>query len=213
MTGLFLLLASDYPANLASGMAVNFRIAATALAMGFTLGVPLIFLRMAGGNGRRMAAPTINLMRAAPTFVVMFFLLNIIPRPFLLFGVEVGLSPAMIVSLSLAPYAAAYFVDNAGSAVSGLQGGSQTEALLFLPSLIRAFIVLVMSSSAGVAIGVNEGVAVILQEAELQVTLGERMIVFAIGAFAFGALFQLGFAVVWAIIWYLSRNLRQREGS
>jgi ABC-type amino acid transport system permease subunit len=213
MTGLVDLLASDYPADLASAMVVNFRIAAIALGIGLALGVPFIILQMTGGIWQRIVNPIISFMRAAPTFVVMFFLLNIIPRPFEVFGVELSLSAGMTVALSLAPYAAAYFADNGRAALLGLKGGSQTEALLFLPNLIRAFVVLVMSSSAGVAIGVQEGVAVVLQQAELQDTHGERMLVFAVGVFAFGAIFQVGFAVVRTMMWYLSRKQNTREAS
>ena len=49
MTGLVDLLASDYPADLASAMVVNFRIAAIALGIGLALGVPFIILQMTGG--------------------------------------------------------------------------------------------------------------------------------------------------------------------
>lgn len=213
MTALMDLLASGYPAELASAMVVNFRIGAIAFGIGLVLGVLFIVLQMAGGIWHVFVTPIINLMRAAPTFVVMFFLLNIIPRPFMVFGVEMSLSASMIVALSLAPYAAAYFADNGRAAVLGLQGGSQTEALLFLPNLIRAYVVLVMSSSAGVAIGVQEGVAVVLKQAELQATHGERILVFAVGVFAFGAIFQVGFAVVRTMVWYLSRKLDTREAS
>ena len=200
------LLSSDYPRDLAIGMVVNFEIAAIALGMGLALGIPFVLLQLGGKAGRRIVAPLIGLMRAAPTFVVMFFLLNILPTPTRIFGLELFLSPSLIVALSLVPYAAAYIADNGRAAVLGLQAGSQAEALLFLPNLIRAYVVLVMSSSAGVAIGVYEGVAVVLHEAEMQETLGEQMVVFAVGVFAFGAVFQVGFAIVRALMRLLSRR-------
>jgi len=206
MTSLTDLLASNYPRDLATGMVVNFEIAAIALGLGLALGAPFVLLLLGGKLTRRLASPLIGLMRAAPTFVVMFFLLNIIPRPFLFFGTEVYLPPSLIVALSLTPYAAAYVADNGRAALLGLRAGSQTEALLFLPNLIRAFTVLVMSSSAGVAIGVNEGVAVVLREAERLPTLGEQMLCFAFGVFAFGAVFQVGFAIVRVMMRHLSRR-------
>ncbi|WP_158966871.1 hypothetical protein [Chachezhania sediminis] len=211
MTGLGALLASDYPADLATGMVVNFRIAGVALAFGLALGVPFTLMYLGGRVARRIVAPMVGLMRAAPTFVVMFFLLNIIPKPWTLFGVDLTLPPSMIVALSLVPYAAAYIADNGRAAILGLRAGSQAEALLFLPNLIRAYVVLVMSSSAGVAIGVNEGVAVVLREAERQSTLGEQMVVFAVGVFAFGAVFQVGFAIVRLLMRSLSR--RKKAGT
>ena len=67
------LLASDYPRDLARGMVVNFRIAGMALVFGLVLGLPLA-LALAGSRGwRRLVGPLMGVMRAAPTFVVMFF--------------------------------------------------------------------------------------------------------------------------------------------
>lgn len=187
------MLTSGYPSELLAGMVVNFQISTIALLLGLILGAVLL---VAGAGRPRLVNPVIGLMRAAPTFVVMFFLLNTIPRQFQLIGIDVSLSPEWIVALSLVPYAAAYVVDNGKAAIEGLQSGSRSAALLFLPNLVRAFTVLVMSSSAGVAIGVNEGVAVVLREAETYPSFGDQMLVYAIGVCAFGIVFQIGFACV-----------------
>jgi hypothetical protein len=53
-----------------------------------------------------------------------------------------------------------------------------------------------MSSSAGAAIGVTEGIAVILHQAEYLPTLGDRLVLFAIGIAFFGVPLQLGFAAL-----------------
>ncbi len=196
MTDLISLLGSDYPPALFAGMLVNFQIALIALVLGLALGAPAVLMLVAGRGWQRLVRPVIGLMRAAPTFVVMFFLLNIIPRQLTLFGLDLSLTPEWIVALSLVPYAASYVADNGKTAILGLRNGSREEALLFLPNLVRAFIVLGMSSSAGVAIGVNEGVAVVLREAEKYAEIGDQMLVFAIGVLAFGIVFQLGFAAV-----------------
>jgi ABC-type amino acid transport system permease subunit len=193
VTKLKAVLTSDYPAELLAGMVINFQIAAIALALGLVLGV----LLLVAGPGLPRTVNTLNgLMRAAPTFVVMFFLMNIFPQQFQVFGIDIVLPPGWIVALSLAPYAIAYVVDNGRAAIEGLRAGSRSAALLFLPNLVRAFTVLVMSSSVGVAIGVNEGVAVVLREAETYAALGDQMLVYAVGVFAFGAFFQIGFACV-----------------
>ena len=86
-------------------------------------------------------------------------------------------------------------------------------ALLFLPNVTRAFFVLVMSSSAGAAIGVPEGIAVILREAELMPTLGDKMVLFVIGILCFGITLQAGFALMRLLQRHLGRvALRAREG-
>ena len=190
------LMQSDYPSELARAMVVNFRIAALSLVFGLVLGLPLAAALAGGRIWRRLVTPVMGLMRAAPTFVVMFFLLNVIPYEFLFAGRIVAPSGASIVALSLVPYAAAYIADNGSEALTSLRRGSSEAALLFLPNLVRAYFVLVMSSSTGAAIGVNEGVAVVLREAERWEMLGDKLVVFAIGVLAFGIVFQCGFALM-----------------
>ncbi|MAC79051.1 MAG: hypothetical protein CML66_13405 [Rhodobacteraceae bacterium] len=202
------LLKSDYPADLASAMVVNFQIAGLALAIGLALGFPLA-LALAGGKGwRRAVAPILGILRAAPTFVVMFFLLNVIPRDFAIAGIPLAPSGAMIVALSLAPYAASYVGDNGSDAIRALRQGSPDRALLFLPNIVRAFFVLVMSSSTGAAIGVNEGVSVVLRQAEHWPDLGDKLVAFAIGVLAFGIVFQAGFALMRLSVAWLGRRRR-----
>jgi hypothetical protein len=194
MTVLVALVESSYLADLLAGMAVNLQIAAIALGLGLALGLPLGLMQLGGRLQRALVAPPVGLMRVAPTFVVMFFLLNVIPRDASLFGLGWSLSTPMIVALSLVPYAAAYAADNGREAFRQLRGGSPDSALLFLPNIARAFFVLVMSSSTGAAIGVSEGVAVVLREAERWSSLGEKLVVFGIGVLAFGVVFQIGLA-------------------
>lgn len=211
MTVLLDLIRSGYPADLAVAMVVNFRIAGLALAMGLLLGLPLAVALSGGRRMRHAVAPVLAVMRAAPTFVVMFYLLNVVPHDFTLAGIALAPSGPMIVALSLVPYAAAYAADNGGDALQSLRRGSLDRALLFLPNIVRAFFVLVMSSSTGAAIGVTEGVAVVLREADRWPALGDKLIVFAIGVLAFGLVFQTGFALVrLGIAWYARRHRAKR---
>ncbi len=191
--------------DLLAGMVVNFEIAAISLLIGLAFGGLLALGRLTGGAVGAVATTLIGLMRAAPTFVVMFFLLNIIPRDAMLFGVGVTPSPLMIVALSLVPYSASYVADNGAEALKQLRAGSPLGALQFLPNVTRAFFVLVMSSSAGAAIGVTEGIAVILREAVLLPSLGEKLVLFAIGILFFGVTLQAGFALMRLLQRYLGR--------
>lgn len=213
MSVLFDLLRSDYPFELAAAMVVNFHIAGLALVMGFALGVPAALAIAGGKYGRRLIAPVLGLMRSAPTFVVMFFLMNVIPSDLTVAGIGLAPSGPMIVALSLVPYAAAYTADNGGNALLSLRRGSLEGALLFIPNIVRAFFVLVMSSSTGAAIGVNEGVAVVLREAERMPDLGDKLVVFAIGVFAFGLVFQTGFALMRLAVRRMGRPGGGKPGS
>ena len=196
MTPLIEQLSSGFLPLFLAGMAVNFEIAAIALVVGLAIGLLLAFGRYAGGVAGGASASVIALMRAAPTFVVMFFLLNTIPRDATLFGVPMALSGVMTVALSLVPYSAAYIADSGVEAMRQLHRGSRLGALLFLPNVTRAFFVLVMSSSAGAAIGVTEGISVILRQAQQLPTLDDRLVLFAIGIVMFGIPLQVGFAVM-----------------
>jgi ABC-type arginine transport system permease subunit len=197
---------AEFIPELLAGMAINFEIAAIALAIGLALGALLALARLGGGVLGAIATSLIGLMRAAPTFVVMFFLLNIIPRDAMLFGIGMAPSGIMIVALSLVPYSASYVADNGAEALKQLRAGSPLGALQFLPNVTRAFFVLVMSSSAGAAIGVTEGIAVILRESVLLPSLGDKLVVF------FGVTLQVGFALMRLVQRRLGR-LATREPS
>ena len=205
---------SGFFPELLAAMAINLWIATVALALGLTVGLPLVLLQLGGRVQQALAGALVGPMRAAPTFVVMFFLLNLIPPDFSLFGQPLALSPRAIVALSLLPYAAAYVADNGREAVLQLRRGATDSALLFLPNLMRAFFVLVMSSGAAAAIGVGEGVAVVLREAERWPTLAEKFVVFGSGVACFGLVFQTGFALVRLVRgWLGPRARRQSERS
>jgi ABC-type amino acid transport system permease subunit len=180
---------SDFMPLLLVGMVVNFEIAGIAIALGLAFGLLFAFARLRAGMVGAAAASAITLMRAAPTFVVMFFLLNALPK-------NASLSGVMTVALSLLPYSAAFVADSGLDALRHLRSGSALAALQFLPNVMRAFFVLVMSSSAGAAIGVGEGITAILHEAEQLPALGDRLILFAIGVVSFGVPLQLGFALL-----------------
>ena len=68
-----------------------------------------------------------------------------------------------------------------------------------------------MSSSAGAAIGVTEGIAVILREAVLLPTLGDKLVLFAIGILFFGVTLQAGFALMRLLQRYLGRRTVRDE--
>ena len=207
MMALIETLSSGFPLLVLGGMAVNFKIACIALLAGLALGLLLAYARVYSTVAGYAAMPLIGLMRAAPTFVVMFFLLNAIPRDATLFGAPFALSGVMIVALSLVPYAAAYIADSGIEGLRQWRKGSRLGALLFLPNVTRAFFILVMSSSAGAAIGVTEGITVILRQAERLPLLGDRLALFAMGIVLFGIPLQAGLALVRLIQRRLSEKM------
>ena len=79
------------------------QIASLALVIGLALGTPPAFARLRHGVLGAISAGIMGLMRATPTFVVMFFLLDVIPPHICLFGKSFTLSSTMIVVISLVP--------------------------------------------------------------------------------------------------------------
>jgi ABC-type arginine transport system permease subunit len=189
-------LSSDFLPKFLAGMVVNFEIAAIALVIGLAFGLLLAAGRLSGGVATGLTVSIISLMRAAPTFVVMFFLLNAIPRDAMLFGAPFALSGVMTVALSLVPYSAAYVADAGADSLRHLRAGTTQGALLFFPNITRAFFVMVMSSSAGAAIGVTEGITVVLRQAEQLPNFDDRLVLFAIGIVMFGIPLQIAFALI-----------------
>ena len=206
MSPLLQRLGGDFLPTFLAGMAVNFEIAALAVVIGLLVGLPLGYARASASRAALSLSLTlIGVMRAAPTFVVMFFLLNVIPR-------EVAISGVMTVALSLVPYSAAYAADAGVEALQQWRRGSHLGALLFLPNMTRAFFVVVLSSGAAAAIGVTEGISVILRQAEQLPALGDRLVLFAIGILMFGIPLQLGFAFIRWLQRALGSHMTRRQG-
>jgi hypothetical protein len=179
-----------------AGMRVNLQIASLALVIGLALGTPPAFARLRHGVLGAICAGIMGLMRAAPTFVVMFFLLDAIPPHIYLFGKSFTLSSMMIVVLSLVPFSTYYVAESGAESINQLRLHSPLAALLFFPNLVRAFFVLVMASSSGAAIGVHESITTILRQSERMSDPGDRLALFALGAMLFGITLQTGFALV-----------------
>jgi hypothetical protein len=182
--------------HLLAGMMRDFAMAGMALGMGLLLGVPLALAWAMRSRLRLVPNAIVQLLRAAPTFVVMFFLLNILPHRLQLAGVTLTITREFTVALSLMPYSAAVVAENGAEALRQWRGGSLLAALLFLPNLARTYFVLVMSSGSAAAIGVQEGIAVILRQADQFPSVLDRLWVFAIGVFVYGLILQTGFLLV-----------------
>jgi hypothetical protein len=196
MNGLFDFLPPQFLPRLLAGMLLNFEIAGLTLLAGLALGLAIALIRMLGGVAGGLAGALVALMRAAPTFVVMFFLLFALRQTLNALGVGDTQSGIVIVALSLLPYGAANVADILRDAIVHWRAGATHAALQALPNLVRVFFVLVMSSSAGAAIGVTEAITVILHDAERLPRLSDRLLLFAIGVGLFGVILQSGLAAV-----------------
>jgi hypothetical protein len=169
---------------LLEGFVVNLTIAAVVVVIAVALGVPLALMRHGGRRLRLAVGTMIRLMQSAPTYVVMFFVLILLPRELSILGMPATGFVAVV--LAQAVYLTAYVADDANEAIFHLRGGRRERALLFLPNLLRGFVVVTMSSGYGAAVGVSEAVSATLRQAERLPALGDRILLFAvaIGFFA-----------------------------
>lgn len=180
--------------ELLSGFMVNLEIAVGAVVIGLAIGLPLALLRLVAPRSRRIVWSGVRLMQAAPTYVVMYFVLNILPRDLSLFGLAI--TGLMAVTLAQSVYMTAYVAENGYRALEHLQRDEKDLALLFVPNVLRGWVVVVMSSGFGAAIGVSEAVGVTMRHAERMPAVGDRVALFVTVIGGFVVVFS---AANWAI--------------
>ena len=189
-----------------SGLLVNFEIAICALIGGVLLGAPLAAARFQNRLAAIPAAWLVAVLRTVPTFVVMFFLVNVVPANFSLGNWKLFMTPWLAVVVSLTLYAAAYVSDNAVEAMRQLRSGSPVAAMLFLMGLVRAFFVMVLSSGFGAAVGVVEATTITLRTIETLPKLSDRLLLIGVVMVIFTVCFQ----VIYHVINHLRGTLNQR---
>lgn len=189
-----------------SGLVVNFEIAICALLGGMLLGAPLAAARFRNRLAAAPAAWLVAVLRTMPTFVVMFFLVNVVPASFSVGSWQFSMTPWLAVVVSLALYAAAYVSDNAVEAMRQLRSGSPIAAMLFLMGLVRAFFVMVLSSGFGAAVGVVEATTVTLRTIETLPRVSDRLLLIGLVM----VMFTLCFQVIYHAINHLRGKLNQR---
>ena len=199
--------------DLTNGMVVNFQIASLTLLVSLCLGGFLTFISLVS---RIVAVPItffITLIRAMPTFLVMICILYIVPKQINIAGSSWSLSNSLIVVLSLLPYGVAYVFDNLSESIRQWRRGQLITALQLLPNLSRMYFILIMSSAAGAAIGVTEGVTTLLRYATRLESVPQRLMLFAIGIFFFGAVMQTGFALINRLREFMIARVSKRTAS
>lgn len=191
--------------ELLAGFLVNLEIAAGAVTIGLLVGVPLALLRQEVPASRRFVWPCIRLMQAVPTYVIMYFLLNLLPRDLPLFGTPATRLLAVI--LAQAVYMIPYVADNFHRTLEHLERHERDLALLFLPNMLRGTVLVVMSSGFAAAIGVSEAVGVTVHQAERLRALGDRVVLFLVVIGLFVAVFGVVNLAIRSLMRRLSATL------
>lgn len=188
-----------------AGFLLNLEIGVIASVMGLAGGIPLALIRQRLAWLRPVARVLVSLMQAAPVYVVMFFLLNLLPDETRLGATVIQVDALVAVIGAQAVYMMAYVADAGLAALEAIRRGSRAQALLFLPALLRGFMVIVMSSGLAAAIGLAEAVGVTLQASEMTDSLPERLGYFAIAIAWFVAFFGTANALLARLVAALSR--------
>lgn len=200
----------DFLPRFFAGLAVNVEIALLSLLLGLAGGLPLAAMLCARPLAAVPAAAVVGLLRAAPTFVVMFFLLNAVPREYAAALGFLGDWSMTAVILSQAVYAVSYVADNGQVALRALRARDGATAVLFLPNLARAFCVLLMSSGVAAAVGTPEAIFTTIREAERMPGLGDRVALFLLVMLFFALTMQAAFALINRLRFRLARALARR---
>jgi His/Glu/Gln/Arg/opine family amino acid ABC transporter permease subunit len=161
-----------------AGFLVNLEIGVAAVAIGTIVGVALTLLRRRLSLLQRPVHLCIQLMQALPTYVTMFFVLTLLPDDLALWGRPIVSVTAVVLAQSV--YMTSYVAEDAYEALEHWKRNDRDQALLFLPNLLRGFVVVVMSSGFGAAVGVSEAVSVTMHQAERFPALGDRILLFAV---------------------------------
>lgn len=164
---LFDVLNLDFLLAFLQGLTLNLG---TALILLVTV-LPLSFFVALGMHSRhalvsRLMEAFIKLLHALPVFVVLFFMTGVVTDRNPLLVVFRGNLPLMLLVLGLAPYVMSYGADQFSAMFGRLKRGDRRQALLIIPSIGRAFQMVVSSSGFGAALGVPEAMSVVIFTAE-----------------------------------------------
>lgn len=187
---------------------INMEVGLYALIGGIFLGFPLTWLRARSGVSKALAEGLITLFRAFPAFVLMFVLLNILSNSTDLISAYTDDIPKASLILALCTYSTAVISDAAQDSWQFFKQSDHAKALLLIPNLFRIFTILVMASSIGAAIGVQDAVSYTLSKAEATPDALERIWLVLCATIFFVAYFSIFRFSLYQIVQRLSKRHR-----
>jgi len=160
-----------------SAFTINLRVGVIALLIGLLGGFVAALLRFRSvGPTTRLTEFFIGLLRAFPVYVLMFVAINLLASSgaFDTLGTQYAAEAAVIIAQSAFTISAC-----SDASLSFLQYnavGKHRQAWLVVPNLLQIYVVCVMSSSVGAAIGLQEVATFTLNLAETLPSLNERIL-------------------------------------
>lgn len=186
----------------------NLFIAVCALGVGLLLGGTMGYLLSRGGVIiKAIGLPLISLLRAFPVFVLMFVLWNFIPRSQSLSASGLVSEANLILIFALSAYSVSALFDVISDALSFRSTGEHDRVWLVIPNIFRIFVILVMSTSIGAAIGVKEAVTYTLIFSDGLADRSQKIILLLIAT----VFFAVFFAATKLILDRLTHRIKRRQ--
>lgn len=168
---------------------INLRVGLLALLVGLLIGFFSAAIRSRNkGATSRITGFGIGLLRAFPVYVLMFVAVNLLAS----LGIFEALSPNQAAEAALVVALSAYTISACSDAcLTFLQyraTGQHAQAWLVVPNIIQIYVITVISSSVGAAIGLQEAVTFILNLSETLPTREDRILLVFVAILFFAAI-------------------------
>jgi ABC-type amino acid transport system permease subunit len=200
------------PANLFGffqAFTVNLRLGLVALLIGLVLGLLTAVIRCrTDGFSARFIGFLIGVLRAFPVYVLMFVAASIFSTMSLFNAYEAEFSASIAVIVALLAYTVSACSDACVTFLNFRARGQLAQAWLVVPNVFQIFVITVMASSIGAALGVQEAVAFTLSLAQTYEMRIERIgLIICVIVFFAGILMTSRFLVARAIHTILRRRI------
>jgi ABC-type amino acid transport system permease subunit len=187
---------------------VNISVGFASLLVGLVIGIPFAYVWYAGGFIAGLIGVVVGLLRASPVFVFMFLCLNILTQVIDGGSTRASLTPMIALVLALSCYSISVVADTWLDLLKRYGTMTRESIMLAIPVHIRTFVILVMSTSVGAAIGVQEAVMLTLARGETLSTRQDQIELVSVVLL----LFVVFFSAARYLIVLLTRQLNKKSG-
>jgi ABC-type amino acid transport system permease subunit len=178
------------------------------LLVGLVIGIPFAYVWYAGGFIAGLIGVVVGLLRASPVFVFMFLCLNILTQVIDGGSARASLTPMIALVLALSCYSISVVADTWLDLLKRYGAMTRESIMLAIPVHIRTFVILVMSTSVGAAIGVQEAVMLTLARGDTLSTRQDQIELVSVVLL----FFVVFFSAARYLIVLLTRQLNKKSG-
>lgn len=187
---------------------VNISVGFASLLVGLVIGIPFAYVWYAGGFIAGLIGVVVGLLRASPVFVFMFLCLNILTQVIDGGSSRASLIPMIALVLALSCYSISVVADTWLDLLKRYGAMTRESIMLAIPVHIRTFVILVMSTSVGAAIGVQEAIMLTLARGETLSTRQDQIELVSVVLL----FFVVFFSAARYLIVLLTRQLNKKSG-